>query len=118
MAVYFASKAYVLSFSEALHREFKSIGVRVTCLCPGPVATEFSARAGSVKDGASDVLATSAAQVAEEGYRGLMRGQRVVIPGFGNKIAAFITRITPRALQLEVLAARQKRRAASSAPRT
>jgi uncharacterized protein len=118
MAVYYASKAYVLSFSEALHQELKGRGVRVTCLCPGPVETEFSNRAGSVADGASDVLAVSAARVAEEAYRALMDGRRVVIPGVANKIAAFITRITPRALQLEALAARQKRRVASPAPRT
>ena len=118
MAVYYASKAYVLSFSEALHRELAPHGVRVTCLCPGPVETEFGARAGSIEDGPPGILTVSAVRVAEAGYRGLMRGQRVVVPGIGNKIVTLLTRITPRALQLEILAARQKRRAASPALRT
>lgn len=118
MAVYYASKAYVLSFSEALHRELASIGVRVTCLCPGPVETEFGARAGSVDRGPPGILTVSAARVADEAYRGLMRGKRVVVPGIGNKFVTILTRITPRALQLEVLAARQKRRMTSPAPRT
>ena len=118
MAVYYASKAYVLSFSEALHRELAPLGVRVACLCPGPVETEFAARAGSIAGGPPGILTVSAARVAEEGYRGLLRGQRVVVPGIGNKIVTLLTRITPRALQLEILAARQKRRAPSPAPRT
>ena len=118
MAVYYASKAYVLSFTEALHRELLPRGVRVSCLCPGPVATEFSARAGSIEGGSPDILTVSAARVAEIAYDGLMRNKRVVIPGIANKIATLLIRITPRALQLEVLAARQKRRIRSPAPGT
>jgi len=118
MAVYYATKAYVLSFSEALHRELAPQGVRVTCLCPGPVETEFGARAGSVEERPSGILTVSAARVAEAGYRGLMRGQRVVMPGIGNKLVTLLTRITPRALQLEILAARHKRRAPSPASHT
>src|SRR5471030_794157 len=96
MAVYYATKAYVLSFSEALHQELKARGVRVTCLCPGPVATEFASRAGAVEGGAPALLSLSAARVAEAGYRGLMRGQRVVVPGIANKIVSFLPRIVPR----------------------
>lgn len=118
MAVYYASKAYVLSFSEALHRELKSQRVRVTCLCPGPVPTEFAARAGVIAHEPSSLLTQSAEHVAEAGYRGLMRGQRLVVPGAVNKIVTFLPRILPRRLLLAVLAARQKRRMPSPAPRT
>jgi uncharacterized protein len=118
MAIYYASKAYVLSFSESLNRELGSHGVRVTCLCPGPVATEFSARAGSVEGGTPSVLNVSAARVAEEAYRGLMQGKRLVVPGAGNKLVIFLTRLIPRALQLQILAARQRRRTPRPAPNT
>jgi uncharacterized protein len=118
MAVYYASKAYVLSFSQALHRELAPRGVRVTCLCPGPVETEFAARAGVTEQGAPAFLSVSAAKVAAAGYRGLMRGRRIVVPGVVNKVISFLPRILPRTLLLSVLAKRQKRRASSPAPRT
>jgi short-subunit dehydrogenase len=85
MAVYHASKAYVLSFSEALHHELAGLGVRVTALCPGPVATEFQARAGLQTDNLR-ILALPARQVARIGYRSFMRGERVVVAGTGNRI--------------------------------
>ena len=81
MAVYFATKAYVLSFGEALHHELKPAGVRVTTLCPGPVKTEFQARAGMDEQQFPRILFRSAERVAREGYDGLMRGRRVVVPG-------------------------------------
>jgi uncharacterized protein len=115
MAVYYASKAFVLSFTEALHCELASRGVRVCCLCPGPVKTEFSARAGAIEGGAPDILTVSARRVAESGYDGLMRGKRLVVPGIGNKLVTFLIRLTPRAWQLGILAARQKRRTPSPA---
>ena len=118
MAVYYATKACVLSFSEALHHELKSRNVRVTCLCPGPVETEFAARAGVIERHPPALLTVSAARVAEAGYRGLMRGQRLVVPGVGNKIVSFLPRVLPRPLLLAVLAARQKRRTPSPAPHT
>jgi hypothetical protein len=118
MAVYYASKAYVLSFSEALHQELKIRNVRVSCLCPGPVETEFAARAGAIARQPPSFLTVSAARVAEAGYRGLMRGQRLVVPGIGNKIVSFLPRVLPRPLLLDILAARQRRRTPSPAPRT
>lgn len=102
MAVYYATKAYVLSFTEALHRELKPRGVRVTALCPGPVATEFQARAGMRAAHVPDILTRSAGRVAEEGYRGLMAGRRVVIPGRANRAVAVATRVLPRSLLLAV----------------
>jgi short-subunit dehydrogenase len=107
LAVYHATKAYVISFSEALHWELKSKGVRVTALCPGPVETEFQARAKMPLDYFPTLLKRSAARVAEEGYAGLMRGQRLVVPGVTNKIATFLPRIVPRALTLRFARGRQ-----------
>jgi len=100
MAVYYATKAYVLSFSEALHRELKPRGVRVTALCPGPVPTEFQARAGFVGDHAPRLLKRTAMQVARAGYRGLMAGQRVVVPGVANKLVVGMLRYVPRGIVL------------------
>jgi len=98
MAVYYASKAYVLSFTEALHHELKGRGVRVTALCPGPVATEFQARAGLQKE--NRMLAVSAVRVARIGYRGFTRGDRVVVAGMGSRVVASMLRFMPHALLL------------------
>jgi len=103
MAVYHATKAYVLSFSEALHRELKAKGVRVTALCPGPVETEFQARAGMPHDYFPRLLARSAERVAREGYDALMRGRRVVVPGSDNKVTALLPRLLPRGLVLRLV---------------
>jgi len=117
MSVYYATKAFVLSFSEALHSELKSRGVRVTVLCPGPVPTEFATRAGISSGGmAPDILTLSAERVAEAGYRGLMRGRRTVVPGLINKAVVTMIRFAPRRLLLGLVDARQRRR--RSAPRT
>jgi short-subunit dehydrogenase len=110
MAVYYASKAYVLSFSEALHQELKSRGIRVTVLCPGPVPTEFQARAGLSATSGPALLTLSAERVARAGYRGLTAGRRVVVPGFGNKLVIWLTRLLPRGLLLAVIDRQQKAR--------
>jgi short-subunit dehydrogenase len=110
MAVYYATKAYVLSFSEALHSELKPRGVRVTVLCPGPVPTEFAGRAGLSDSMTPSILSQSAEDVAEAGYRGLMRGQRVVIPGLANRLVTILIRILPRRLLLAIVDSRQSRR--------
>ena len=96
MAVYYASKAYVLSFTEALRGELGPLGVRVTALCPGPVPSEFQARAGFKPGFNSTVLNVSAANVALAGYRGLMANKRAVMPGLGIKIVPFLLRLFPR----------------------
>jgi uncharacterized protein len=116
MAVYYATKAYVLSFSEALHSEFKPRGIRVTVLCPGPVPTEFAARAGISEGLAPSMLTQSAESVATAGYDGLMRGKRTVVPGLANKLVIFLIRIVPRRLLLRLVDSRQSRR--RSAQRT
>lgn len=104
MTVYHATKAYVLSFSEALHCEFAPLGIRVTALCPGPVKTEFQARAGIPKSFFPSILNRSAERVAQEGYDGFMRGKRVIIPGTENKIAALVLpRLLPRGMMLNLV---------------
>src|SRR5664279_934664 len=110
MAVYYATKSYVLSFSEALHSELKPRGVRVTVLCPGPVPTEFAARAGISEGLAPGLLTQPADLVAEAGFRGLMRGERVVVPGMASKLITILIRIMPRRLVLRLVDARQSRR--------
>jgi short-subunit dehydrogenase len=97
MAVYYATKAYVLSFSEALFCELAPRGVRVTTLCPGPVPTEFQERAGIIPGFDSKVLNLPAETVALAGYRGLMAGKRLVLPGVGMKVIPFMLRFVPRA---------------------
>ena len=110
MTVYYATKAYVLSFSEALHEELKS-RVRVSVLCPGPVPTEFGVRAGAKRGSlAPDFLIVSADHVAKAGYRGLMRGDRTIIPGLANKLIVVLIRLIPRRLLLAAVGARQIRR--------
>jgi short-subunit dehydrogenase len=96
MAVYYASKAYVLSLSEGLRGELAHCGVRVTALCPGPVPSEFQARAGYEPGFDSAILNVSAADVAQAGYRGLMANKRAVLPGLGIKIVPLLLRLFPR----------------------
>lgn len=99
MAVYYASKAYVLSFSEALANELSRTGVTVTCFCPGATDTNFQKRA-NMEDSRlfKQIGAMDAATVARDGYRGLMRGRPLVISGVRNWIVAESVRFAPRRL--------------------
>jgi hypothetical protein len=110
MAVYYASKAYVLHFTEALARELEPKGVRVTALCPGPVATEFQMRAGVETRKPPLLLGRTAMQVAQAGYDGFMARKRVVIPGIGNKFMSVLPRLLPRSLMLKTIETYQKGR--------
>jgi short-subunit dehydrogenase len=110
MAVYYASKAYVLSFSEALRAELAPRGVRVTALCPGPVPSEFQARAGYKPGFDSAILNVSASDVAQAGYRGLMANKRAVLPGLGIKIVPLLLRLFPRGFILAAVGRFQLRR--------
>jgi hypothetical protein len=96
MAVYFASKAYVLSFTEALHEELKPHGIKVSCLCPGPTRTEFGEVAGFHGSGLFDRVAMEAPGVVEAGLKGLDKNHAVIVPGLVNKIVAASTRFAPR----------------------
>jgi uncharacterized protein len=110
MAVYYASKAYVLSFSEALRQELAPWGVRVTALCPGSVSSEFQARAGLKPGFEHVILNVSASDVAQAGYRGLMANKRVVLPGFCTKIVPFLLRLFPRGFILAAVGCLQLRK--------
>jgi short-subunit dehydrogenase len=104
MAVYYASKAYVLNFSEALAEELVGTGVTVTALCPGPVRTGFAERAGTLETRIfKSPLTMDVKPVAEAGYRGLMRGKRIVIPGVLNWLGVQANRISPRVLTAKII---------------
>ena len=103
MAVYYATKAYVLSFSEALHHELLDRGIRVTALAPGPVPTEFQARSQTQLPAAARAVELPPDRVAQIGYDGLMRGTRVVVAGTGNKIAVSLLRFVPNGLLLRLV---------------
>src|SRR5712672_1275689 len=110
MAVYYASKAYVLSFSEALRAELAPKGVRVTVLCPGPVPSEFQARAGFAPGFDSTILNVMPAEVARQAYRGLMANKRAVLPGLGIKMVPPLLRLFPRSFILAAVAGFQLRK--------
>ena len=98
MAVYFATKAYVLSFTEALHEELKPHGIRVSCLCPGPTRTEFGEVAGFGGNGMFDRVAMDSPEVVATGLAGLDRNHAVVVAGWMNKVTAASTRFAPRSI--------------------
>jgi short-subunit dehydrogenase len=109
MAVYYASKAYVLSFSEALAEELRGTGITVTALCPGPTRTGFQKR-GEMEDSrlVKGEIA-DARSVALAGYRGMMSGKTLVIPGFTNKLVPWAARLTPRSVLPRVVRRMQER---------
>jgi len=105
IAVYFATKTFVLSLSEALHEELKPHGIHVTALCPGPTRTEFGEVAGFGTKGAFDRVSMDAAPVVRAGLDALERNQAVIITGALNKMGAWSTRFIPRALVRKVAGA-------------
>jgi short-subunit dehydrogenase len=110
MAVYYASKAYVLSLSEALANECEGTGVRISALCPGPTETGFVAAAGMSESKLFDRGAMTARAVALEGYRGLLAGKTIVIPGTRNALVARTVGFMPRKLVTKVVRGIQERR--------
>jgi short-subunit dehydrogenase len=106
MAVYYASKAYVLSFTEALGEEVRGTGVQVSVLCPGPTATEFASRAGMAanKMFKQRRLMMTSREVARIGWEGLLAGDRVVVAGLTNKLLVTSLRATPRAVAVRISA--------------
>jgi short-subunit dehydrogenase len=103
MAVYYATKSYVILFSEALANELKGSGVTVTCLCPGATDTEFQKRADNASSRLFKQLRPMDAKtVARAGYRGLMKGKTLVIPGFRNWLTAESVRFAPRKMVTSV----------------
>jgi short-subunit dehydrogenase len=111
MAVYYASKAYVLSFTEALAEELRGTGVKVSCLCPGPVKTNFQKRAylqGTAM--MNSPLMVDVREVARAGYEGLKQGKRVVIPGWKNWMGVQLLRISPREMVTKVVRKLQEKK--------
>lgn len=102
MAVYYASKAYVISFSQAIAEELRGSGVTVTCLCPGATDTGFAARADMGSTMLFRMAVAEAAPVAKAGYDAMLAGKDLCIPGLRNKLTAWSTKVTPRALLLRV----------------
>ena len=117
MAVYYATKVYVLSFSEALAEELSGTGVTVTALCPGPVVTEFQKAAG-VEDTwlFRGPLVMDAAKVARKGWAAAKRGKRVVVPGLGNKFFKETVRFSPRRLVTAVAEESRRKEAVPPLP--
>jgi short-subunit dehydrogenase len=103
IAVYFATKAYVLSFTEALHQELKGTGINVSALCPGPTATEFGEVAG-ITSQSFGALAADARSVVAAGLKGLGRNKAVIVPGLTNKLSAQSNRLMPRAAMRRIVA--------------
>ncbi len=110
MAVYYATKAYVLSFSEALANETQGTGVTITCLCPGPTKTGFQGRAKMEESKlVKGKEMMDSRTVARAGYEALVRGQAVVIPGFMNKMLATSVRFLPRSTATRIVRNIQER---------
>jgi short-subunit dehydrogenase len=105
MAVYFATKAFVLSLSEALHEELKPHGIKVSCLCPGPTRTEFGEVAGFGGNGMFDKVAMESPDVVTTALDGLEHNKAVVVPGLVNKIGAVSGRFAPRGVVRKIAGA-------------
>ena len=98
MSIYYATKAFLLSFSEAIDYELKPSGISVTALCPGPTESEFKVRAGSLRSRLFEAVVMDAPTVARAGYEGMIRGKTVVVPGLRNKLIPIAARLIPRPL--------------------
>lgn len=103
MAAYYASKAYVLNFTEAINEEVRNKGVKVSCLCPGAVNTEFQNKAGIKKSESAKKNIMSAKKVAEIAYRDLKKGKTIIIPGFKNKLLVIVNKFLPRAVSRKII---------------
>lgn len=103
MAVYFATKAYVLSFSQALNYELRKTGVTVTTLCPGPSESEFAITADMDESAMFKRKLPTSKEIAEYGFKAMMKSKDVAIPGLFNKVGAFASRLTPRKFSLVIL---------------
>jgi hypothetical protein len=99
MAIYYASKAFVLHFTEAIAEELSGTGTTVTCLCPGPVETNFQRRAHTNASAMMrSPLLVDVREVARAGYEGMKQGKRVVIPGWKNRMMTEMLRLAPRSV--------------------
>ena len=110
MALYYASKGFVRSFSEALHQELRRTGVTVTCVAPGPVSTEFLATSGANRVALFKILPKlESGYVAEKAWRGFKAGRRLVIPGIASKLTILLATVVPSAIMLPLIGRLQRR---------
>lgn len=103
MALYYSTKAYVLSLTEAIHDEAKEFGVNISCLCPGPVDTLFQKKSGIKKSKSAKKYLMSAEDVAKEGYIKFLKGKAIIIPGFKNKLIVIGNKFIPRSLSRRIV---------------
>ena len=103
MGIYYASKAYVLNLTEAIHEECRGSNVKISCLCPGPVKTEFQNKAGIVKTEAAKKYLMDAKIVANIGYEGFIKGKVIIIPGFKNKLLVLGNKFLPRVISRRII---------------
>ena len=103
MAMYYSTKAYVLSLTEALHEETKKYGVYVGCLCPGPVKTQFQTKAGIVKDKSADKYLMEPKKVGKIAYRGILAKKAIIVPGVINKLVLIGSRFVSKSVSRRVI---------------
>lgn len=103
MATYYASKSYVLNFTEALYEELKGSEIKVSCLCPGPVKTSFQEKSGIKKKESAKKALMTAKDVAEIAYRDFKKGKLIIIPGFKNKLIITLNKLIPRSLSRKMI---------------
>lgn len=103
MATYYASKAYVLSLTEAIYEEYKNTGIKISCLCPGPVKTSFQGKAGIKKSDAAKKYLMDAEEVANICYRDFKKGKTIIIPGKKNKLLVIGNKFLPRSISRKIV---------------
>lgn len=103
MATYYASKAYVLNLTEAIHEEVKEYGINISCLCPGPVRTSFQSKAGIKKSEKAKKYLMNADIVAKVGYDKFKKGEVIIIPGFKNRVLVNANKLLPRAISRKII---------------
>ena len=103
MAAYYASKAYVLNLTEAIYEEYKDNGIKISCLCPGPVKTSFQGKAGIKKSEAAKKYLMDAEEVAKICYKDFNRGRLIIIPGMKNKLLVMGNKLLPRSISRKII---------------
>lgn len=103
MATYYASKSYVLNFTEALYEELKGSEIKVSCLCPGPVKTNFQEKSGIKKKESAKKALMTPKDVAKVAYKDFKKGKLIIIPGFKNKLIIKLNKLIPRSLSRKII---------------
>lgn len=103
MATYYASKSYVLNFTEALYEELKGSEIKVSCLCPGPVKTNFQEKSGIKKKESAKKALMTPKDVAKVAYKDFKKGKLIIIPGFKNKLIITLNKLIPRSLSRKII---------------